>query len=88
VEAHLTPSEFQLLWILATHSGKLVKSSTLREMFWRNPTARVGSLRVLVGTLRSKIEVTKTPRYVVTERSLGYRFIPSPPVSETNRPMS
>lgn len=88
VEAHLTPSEFQLLWILATQSGKLVKSSTLREMFWRNPTARVGSLRVLVGTLRSKIEVTKTPRYLITERSLGYRFIPSPPVSETNRPMS
>jgi DNA-binding response OmpR family regulator len=86
VEAHLTPSEFQLLWILATQSGKLVKSSTLREMFWRNPTARVGSLRVLVGTLRSKIEVTKTPRYLITERSLGYRFIPSPSVSETNRP--
>jgi DNA-binding response OmpR family regulator len=84
VEARLTPSEFQLLWVLATHSGKLMKSSTLREMFWRNPTARIGSLRVLVGTLRSKIEVTKTPRYLITERSLGYRFIPSPPVSETS----
>jgi DNA-binding CsgD family transcriptional regulator/DNA-binding winged helix-turn-helix (wHTH) protein len=86
VEAHLTPSEFQLLWVLATHSGKLIKSTTLREMFWRNPTARVGSLRVLVGTLRSKIEATKIPRYLITERSLGYRFIPSPPVSKTNRP--
>jgi two-component system KDP operon response regulator KdpE len=85
VETRLTPSEFQLLWILATHSGKLVKSSTLREMFWRNPTAKVGSLRVLVGTLRSKIEATKTPRYLITERSLGYRFIPSPSVSEANR---
>ncbi len=85
VETHLTPSEFQLLLILATHSGKLVKSSTLREMFWRNPTARVGSLRVLVGTLRSKIEAGKTPRYLITERSLGYRFIPSPPVCEADR---
>ena len=82
VETRLTPSEFQLLWILATHSGKLVKSSTLREMFWRNPTSKVGSLRVLVGTLRSKIEATKIPRYLITERSLGYRFIPSPSVSE------
>jgi DNA-binding CsgD family transcriptional regulator/DNA-binding winged helix-turn-helix (wHTH) protein len=86
VETHLTPSEFQLLWILATHSGKLVKSSALREMFWRNPTARVGSLRVLVGTLRSKIEATKTPRYLITERSLGYRLIPSPSLSEADRP--
>jgi DNA-binding NarL/FixJ family response regulator/DNA-binding winged helix-turn-helix (wHTH) protein len=84
VEAHLTPSEFQLLWILATHSGKLVKSSTLREMFWRNPTAKVGSLRVLVATLRSKIEATKNPRYLITERSFGYRFLPSPSVSEAN----
>jgi DNA-binding CsgD family transcriptional regulator/DNA-binding winged helix-turn-helix (wHTH) protein len=88
VEAHLTPSEFQLLWILAAHSGKLIRGSTLREMFWRNPTAKVGSLRVLVGTLRSKIEVTKIPRYLITERSLGYRLIPSPPVSATTRRLS
>jgi DNA-binding response OmpR family regulator len=88
VETHLTPSEFQLLWMFATHAGKLVKSSTLREMFWRNPTARVGSLRVLVGTLRAKIEATTTPQYVTTERSLGYRFIPKPSVSETPRTSS
>ena len=78
VEIHLTPSEFQLLWMLAMHPGRLVRSSTLREMFWRNPTSREGSLRVLVGALRAKIEATKIPRYVITERSLGYRFVPSP----------
>ncbi len=78
VETHLTPSEFQLLWIFATYSEKLIRGSSLREMFWRNPTARQSDLRVLVGTLRAKIEVSKTPRYVVTERYLGYRFIPSP----------
>ncbi len=88
VEAHLTPSEFQLLCTLATHSGKLVRSRTLCEMFWRNPTARAGCLRVLVGTLRSKIEAHKPPRYLITERSLGYRFVPSPPVSEPHRPPS
>jgi DNA-binding response OmpR family regulator len=84
VETHLTPSEFQLLWIFATHSGRLLKSSTLREMFWRNPTARVGSLRVLIGSLRAKVEATKTPRYVINERSLGYRFVPSPSASDAN----
>jgi DNA-binding response OmpR family regulator len=87
VETHLTPSEFQLLWIFATHSGRLLKSSTLREMFWRNPTSRVGSLRVLIGSLRAKVEATKTPRYVITERSLGYRFVPSPSAS-ANTPHS
>jgi DNA-binding CsgD family transcriptional regulator len=76
VEIHLTPSEFQLLCIFALHAGTLVLSSTLRDMFWSNPTSRDGSLRVLVGALRAKIEPSKTPRYLVTERSLGYRFNP------------
>lgn len=85
VETHLTPSEFQLLWVFAMNSGKLVTGSRLREMFWRNPTSRQSDLRVLVGTLRAKIEVSKTPRYVVTERYLGYRFIPSPSLSQADR---
>ena len=88
VETRLTPSEFQLLCVFAMHSGKLVNSSTLREMFWQNPTAKVGALRVLVGALRSKIEAGKTPRYLITERSFGYRFIPSPSISEADRPLS
>jgi DNA-binding CsgD family transcriptional regulator/DNA-binding winged helix-turn-helix (wHTH) protein len=78
VETHLTPTEFELLWFFAMHAGKLVKSSTIRERFWRNPTAREASLRVLVGALRAKIEVSDTPQYLITERSLGYRFNPSP----------
>jgi DNA-binding response OmpR family regulator len=41
-----------------------------------------------VGALRSKIEAGKTPRYLITERSFGYRFIPSPSLSESDRPPS
>jgi DNA-binding NarL/FixJ family response regulator/DNA-binding winged helix-turn-helix (wHTH) protein len=78
VETHLTPSEFELLVVFATHPGELLRGSSLREMFWRNPTSKQDTLRVLVAALRAKIEVTKTPRYVVTERHLGYRFSPSP----------
>jgi DNA-binding CsgD family transcriptional regulator len=77
-EIRLTPREFQLLCVFALHPGKLVRSSTLRSMLWSNPTSRVDSLRVLVGSLRSKIEESKTPRYLVTQHTLGYRFIPSP----------
>lgn len=82
-ETHLTPREFELLAIFAMHPGELVGSNTLCEIFWRNPTSKQDALRVLVGTLRAKIEVTKTPRYVVTERTLGYRFIPLPSLSGT-----
>jgi DNA-binding NarL/FixJ family response regulator/DNA-binding winged helix-turn-helix (wHTH) protein len=77
VETHLTPSEFELLEVFAAHQGELVRSSSLCEMFWRNPTAKRDSLRVLVGGLRSKIETSKIPQYIVTERNFGYRFNPS-----------
>ena len=78
VETHLTPKEFGLLAVFVTHPGELVGSITLCEIFWRNPTSKQDALRVLVRALRAKIEVSKTPQYVVTERSFGYRFIPLP----------
>ena len=82
VETHLTPREFELLGVLVMHPGQLVENTTLCEIFWRNPTSKQDALRVLVGALRAKIEVSKTPQYLVTERSLGYRFYPLPLSSE------
>ena len=64
--------------VFLRHPGELVRSSSLREMFWRNPTAKHAVLRVLIGSLRSKIEISKVPQYLVTERNLGYRFSPAP----------
>ena len=78
VETHLTPNEFALLAFFVMHPGELVRSITLCEMFWRNPTSKQDVLRVLVAALRAKIEISKTPQYVVTERSHGYRFNPNP----------
>jgi DNA-binding NarL/FixJ family response regulator/DNA-binding winged helix-turn-helix (wHTH) protein len=77
VETHLTPSEFELLEVFAAHQGELVRSTSLCEMFWQNPTAKQDSLRVLVRGLRAKIEMGKIPQYIVTERNFGYRFNPS-----------
>jgi DNA-binding response OmpR family regulator len=91
VETHLTPKEFGLLAVFVTHPGELVRSITLCEIFWRNPTSKQDALRVLVRALRAKIEVSKTPRYVVTERSFGYRFIPLPSrsgASESDTPVA
>ncbi len=77
-ETHLTPREFELLAVFAMHPGELMGSNTLCEIFWRNPTSKQDALRVLVAALRTKIEVSKAPQYVVTERSIGYRFNPLP----------
>lgn len=78
VETHLTPTEFELLAIFVMHPRELLGSNTLREIFWRNPTSKQDALRILVAALRAKIEVSKTPQYIVTERSFGYRFNPNP----------
>jgi DNA-binding response OmpR family regulator len=84
-ETHLTPSEFELLEVFAAHQGELVRSSSLCEIFWRNPTSKQDSLRVLVRGLRAKIELSKVPQYIVTERSFGYRFHPSAGRSKSGR---
>jgi DNA-binding CsgD family transcriptional regulator/DNA-binding winged helix-turn-helix (wHTH) protein len=78
VETHLTPKEFWLLAFFATHPGELVESRALCEFFWRNPTSKHDALRVLIAALRAKIELSKIPEYLVTERSYGYRFNPFP----------
>jgi DNA-binding winged helix-turn-helix (wHTH) protein/DNA-binding CsgD family transcriptional regulator len=78
VETHLSPKEFELLAVFCMHPEKLMRNTTLLEMFWRNPTAKQDSLRVLIRALRGKIETSRTPRYIVTERNFGYRFTPSP----------
>jgi DNA-binding CsgD family transcriptional regulator/DNA-binding winged helix-turn-helix (wHTH) protein len=83
-EVHLTPKEFWLLALFAGHPGELMESHSLCETFWRNPTAKHDALRVLIGALRAKIEVSKIPQYLVTERSFGYRFHPLPTVVGTD----
>ena len=77
-ETHLTPSQFELLTFFVTRPGELLGHKILREVLWGSLAAKQDSLRVLIRGLRTKIEVSPTPRYVVTERNVGYRFIPSP----------
>lgn len=77
-EVHLTPKEFDLLVYLARHSGKVVTHRTLLGAIWGgHSTEQVEYLRVFVGQLRKKLEPeTSSPRYIVTEPWVGYRFEP------------
>jgi two-component system KDP operon response regulator KdpE len=78
-EVHLTPKEFDLLTYLARHAGKVVTHRTLLNAIWGGQsTEQVEYLRVFVGQLRKKLEPeTSSPRYIVTEPWVGYRFEPS-----------
>jgi two-component system, OmpR family, KDP operon response regulator KdpE len=77
-EVHLTPKEFDLLVYLARRAGKVVTHRSLLSAIWGGQsTEQVEYLRVFVGQLRKKLEAeTSSPRYIVTEPWVGYRFEP------------
>lgn len=76
-DVHLTPKEFDLLIYFIKHSGKVLTHRTLLAAIWgSNYVEQNEYLRVFIGNLRKKIELEATPRYIVTEPWIGYRFDP------------
>lgn len=77
-EVHLTPKEFDLLVYFVKHSGKVLTHRTLLAAIWGgNYVEQNEYLRVFVGNLRKKLEPDPaTPRYIITEPWIGYRFNP------------
>jgi two-component system KDP operon response regulator KdpE len=72
----LTPKEFDLLTLLARHPGRVLPRVTILKAIWGpNAIDRPEQLRVLVGSLRKKIESNPSaPKYILTEPWVGYRF--------------
>ncbi len=79
-EVHLTPKEFELLVYLARHHGKVITHRALLTAVWgANSAQQPEYLRVFVGQLRKKLEPeASSPRYILTEPWVGYRFEPQP----------
>jgi two-component system KDP operon response regulator KdpE len=77
-EVHLTPKEYDLLIHFVQNAGKVLTHHTLLGAVWGGNFTEQGEyLRVFVGQLRKKIEPTpSTPRYILTEPWVGYRFNP------------
>jgi len=77
-EVRLTPKEFELLVYLARRPGKVISHRALLGAIWGGQsTEQVEYIRVLVGQLRKKLEPdASSPRYIVTEPWVGYRFEP------------
>lgn len=75
---HLTPKEFDLLIYMARHAGKVITHRALLGAVWGGEsTEQVEYLRVFVGQLRRKLEASpNSPRYIVTDPWVGYRFEP------------
>jgi len=76
---HLTKTELALLEQLATQPGKLLTHEHLLRQVWgRGYGSESNYLRVYVGQLRRKLGYdAASPRLIVTEPGIGYRWIGS-----------
>ncbi len=77
----VTPTEYKLLYHLVRNAGHVLQHGTLLAKVWgREYLDEVDYLRVYVRRLRDKLgDDPDHPRYIRTERGLGYRFIGADP---------
>src|SRR5215467_6745709 len=76
-DIHLTPKQFDLLVVLAQQAGKVLTHRALLHAVWGTNADQPEYLRVTIGQLRKKIELSEEPAYIVTEPWVGYRFRPT-----------
>jgi len=76
-EVKLRPIEFKLLYHLATNAGWTIPHENLLAKVWGHEYRdETHYLRLYITYLRQKIEEDPShPKYIMTERGLGYRFI-------------
>jgi len=73
---HLTPKEFDLLFILVENSDRVMTHRQILNAVWGSAHAHdIQYLRVFIGQLREKVEVNSAdPVLILTEPGIGYRF--------------
>ena len=76
-DIHLTPKEFDLLVYMARHPNKVLTHRVLLNAVWGGESVQQPEyLRVFINQLRKKIEPGETPKYILTDPWVGYRFQP------------
>jgi two-component system KDP operon response regulator KdpE len=73
----LRPTEYRLLYHLVNNAGWVMTHETLLSKVWGYEYREESQLlRVYITYLRKKIEPDPSdPRYILTERGVGYRFV-------------
>jgi two-component system KDP operon response regulator KdpE len=80
----LTPTEYKLLYHLVRNAGHVLQHGTLLAKVWgREYVDETDYVRVYIRRLRDKLgDDPEHPRYIQTERRLGYRFLVPPPTTQ------
>lgn len=75
-DLRLTRKEFDLLWLLARHAGRLVTQEMILKTVWGQAhTDDSHYLRVYIRQLRAKLgDDAANPRWIFTEPRFGYRL--------------
>ena len=74
---HLTPTEYKLLFELSTNAGRVLTHDQLLGRIWgaEYTSGESHLIRLTITNLRHKLkDDAKTPRYIFTERNVGYRM--------------
>jgi len=76
-EVKLTPTEYEIIKLLAQHAGRVLTHKQLLKAVWGNSyNDDTHYIRVYIGQLRRKIEIDSAqPKYIVTESGIGYRLM-------------
>jgi two-component system KDP operon response regulator KdpE len=76
----LTPTEWQMVEVLARNQGKLVTSRQMLQDVWGPGYSDASNyLRVHMAHVRRKLEPDPSrPRYLLTEPGMGYRLVTTP----------
>ena len=84
----LTATEYRLLFQLVRNAGHVVPREALLARVWGDEYRdQTDYLKVYVSRLRGKLEDDPDrPRYILTERGLGYRFARTPAAPGPDRP--
>lgn len=77
VKLELTPKEFELLKLMASHQGKVFNREALLEKVWGYEfSGDTRTVDVHIRHLRQKLNDDSTfPEYIETVRGVGYRFV-------------
>lgn len=73
----LTPTEFDILWLLCSHKGKVVTADMIFEELWGEKyyTASSSSVMVQIRHIREKMhDSAENPKYIQTVWGVGYKI--------------
>jgi len=73
----LTPTEYNLLYLLVKNEGKVLTHEVLLDKVWGEEYVDAQDyLKVYIKKLRQKLEPDpQNPRFILTHRGIGYKFV-------------